>query len=392
MIIGFLAVALPGITQSRRDLEEKRKRLLQNIERTSKQLVATQSNKEKTLQRYLTLQQQIRQRQQLLNTIREEMIFTEASIARTNDVLNSLQADVTRLQKEYTQMLRVALRHRLNHSYLFFLLSADNLNEAFRRWQYLRQYERYRRRQAHLIRETQRTLADKSVQLEARLAEKANLLGVTELQKTKLSTELTDKDNLLQSLKTDERKLASTLSSQEEAARQLNSVIENIIRQEMEAVRRRARTSEIIPTKDGATATNAASGNSFQEQKGRLPWPVASGQIVRGYGTQAHPTLKSVRITNNGIDIRTTQGAPVKAIFAGKVAGTQFIPGYQNTVILQHGTYYSVYSNLATLRVKRGDSVSAEQVIGELGQEKPEVHFEVWREKQRLNPAEWVQQ
>ncbi|MBK8705492.1 MAG: M23 family metallopeptidase [Saprospiraceae bacterium] len=110
---------------------------------------------------------------------------------------------------------------------------------------------------------------------------------------------------------------------------------------------------------------------------------------MRSFGVQAHPTLKGIEITNNGIDIKAGGSSEVQAVYAGKVAGTQFIPGYQNLVILQHGNYYTVYSNLEDVFVRRGETVDAAQRIGSLGSKK-ELHFELWKEKQHLNPVHWL--
>jgi septal ring factor EnvC (AmiA/AmiB activator) len=130
---------------------------------------------------------------------------------------------------------------------------------------------------------------------------------------------------------------------------------------------------------------------TFSGQRGRLPWPL-EGQVVRGFGTFQHPKFKDVKVTNNGIDIRTQGLGKVKAVCDGKVAGSQFIPGYQHIVIIQHGQYYTVYSNMQEVFVKRGEAINARQEIGRVSAEKPEIHFEVWREKQRLNPISWLEQ
>jgi len=132
----------------------------------------------------------------------------------------------------------------------------------------------------------------------------------------------------------------------------------------------------------------------FRRQRGRLPWPVPSGFVSRGFGRQRHPTLKNIEITNNGIDIRTDENAAVSAVEGGRVAGVQFIPGHNYTVVIQHGDYYTVYSNLTESNVQKGDNVRAGHVLGRVSANNitgtTELHFEVWREKERLNPAVWI--
>lgn len=389
VVLFFLATATAQ--ESRSELESRRKQLQADIEATAKELSDTRQTRQATLNRFLILRRSINQRRQLIQTLEKEVNYTNQSIERTETVLEALEGDLNRLKQEYSQLLRVALRHKLSQSYLQFLFSARSLNDAFQRWQYIRQYERYRKRQARLIRETQSTLQQKAEQLTEDRAEKDSLLLEVIGQQTSMEAELQNKNKLLVSLQTDEKRLANELNKQEQAVAELNQLIENVIRKEMLAKRRRARTPEALDDTEEAPSEDATISAGFADYRGRLPWPVAAGTIIKPFGVHPHPRLKSVKVTNNGIDIRTDQQAAVRAVFEGTVAGTQFIPGYQNTVIIQHGQYYTVYSNLAEVFVKRGDTVQKAQQIGRLNSTKPEVHFEVWREKDRLNPEQWVQ-
>lgn len=386
-----MCLSLPLAAQTRKELVDKRKRLIEEIRETETSLKKTQEDKEQTLTRFFALQNQIQKRQLLVTTLRAEIEFTHESIERTREVLASLEDDIVRLKREYAGMLRTAYRQKVNQSFLLFLFSANGLNDAFRRWQYLRQYDRFRRRQADLIAETQHTLEAKTRQLEQRRLEKEQLLLSEQNQKELLGRELQDKDRLLKGLKSDESRLVAELERQRRAHEQLNSAIETIIQDEMARKRKAARTTEALAA-TGAESPGAAgaSNTGFEGRKGSLPWPVNEGEITRYFGTQSHPSIKTVKITNNGIDIRTEVESNVFAVYDGQVAGTQYIPGYQYMIILQHGTYYTVYSNLEEIYVKRGDRVSAQEPIGRLGSRKPEVHFEVWREKERLDPTQWV--
>jgi septal ring factor EnvC (AmiA/AmiB activator) len=420
LLLGLSWWMQPVFAQNRKDLEDKRRKLIEEIDQTNTRLSATRKDKNAALQVFLTLQSQVKKREQLINNLHQEITFNEESILRTNDVLVALQDDVSRLKQEYTQTLRLALRNKLNQSYLVFLLSADNLNTAIRRWQYIRQYQRYRKRQAKMIAETQKTLQAKTIQLERRIREKEKLLGGVEQQKQNLSVELQDKDKALKSLKADERVLLKELTNRQKSHNQLNRVIENVIQQEMLAQRKKARSAEalanannpapvtVLPSTKTDRNTSKASVNtpsptntppaedvlatgSFGARRGRLGWPVDQGRIVQGFGTFQHPKYKDVKVSNSGLDIGTVAAGKVRAVFEGKVVGAQFINGYQYTVILQHGTYYTVYSNLASVSIKRGDSVTSGQEIGQVGTEKPEMHFELWRDKQKLNPTSWLE-
>lgn len=394
-IIILLFIPLLVFGQNRKALEEQRKQLIEEIEQTASMLATTKENKEAALDRYFALQGQIKKRQQLINTLKEELVLTEASILRVDEVTAFLNNDIDRLKEEYSQMLKVAYRHRKAQSFLVFLFSARNFNDAFRRWQYIRQYDRYRKRQANVIIATQKSLIDKAALLVVRKAEKQKLLASSLKQTSLLSQELEEKNTILNSLKKNESQLAKALKQQQGEHQALNDAIEHIILGEMERKRKEARSSDALTKNQETTPATpevVASGmvTDFKQNKGRLPWPVQEGIIIKNFGTQPHPTLKGIQVSNNGIDIETGKDATVFAIFDGEVVGVQFIPGYKTTLILQHGEYYSVYSNLEDTFVKRGEQIKASQKIGKVSNEKPELHFEIWREKQRLNPVYWV--
>jgi septal ring factor EnvC (AmiA/AmiB activator) len=394
-----LIVALPSFAQKRKKLENQRKKLIQEIRVTTNLLQKTKKTKKATLERFLTLQKQIKKRQKLIQTLNEEINFTNKSINRSVDVVGFLEDDVARLKEEYSEMLRMAYRQKLNKSHLLFIFSSGSFNEAFRRWQYLKQYDGYRQKQSRLILETQNTLNTKVVSLEERKVEKQKLLKSEERQAKLLRAERVAKDELLEKLKGDESRLTGDLRAKEKAKEKLNVAIENIIRDEMARRRREERNSATAGNsnsskKSDRTVAENAVTKGFLQLKGRMPWPVSKGVITSYFGKQAHPTIKTIEITNNGIDIQTDANAEVRAIHRGKVIGKQFIPGHDYMVILQHGNYYTVYSHLEEVFVQKGETVKGRQVIGKVSTDgttrSSEVHFEVWKEKVRLNPTHWV--
>jgi murein hydrolase activator len=388
--INFLflfAIIVPAYSQSRKELEERRKDLLKNIEQTTRELQQTREDKEKSLQHYLNLQTQVLNRQQLVNNLKSEIIYTESRIYRTRDVLASLQLDIDRLQIEYKQMVRAALRNKLNRNMDAFLFSAENLNQFYKRFVLVKQYESYRRRQVSLIHATQTTLKKKTIHLTSSLAEKESILLAIKGQEIKLGQEMKVKNKVLTTLKDNEQKLATSLEDQLRQRLKLDNSIERVIRTEIDAIAKR----NAVAPKSEKKSMPASTASNFQQAKGSLPWPVENGQVVKNFGTQQHPDFKNVKTVNNGIDILTSPKASVKVVFPGKVVGTQVVPGYQYTVIVQHDNFYTVYANMETISVKRGDVLSVNQSIGSLGDEKPEIHFELWKEKQRLNPSDWIQ-
>jgi septal ring factor EnvC (AmiA/AmiB activator) len=379
--------------QRRAALEQQRKQLLQEINQTNALLEKTKQDKAAALDRYFALQNQIQKRQQLVKTLQSEISSADAGIEQANDVLETLGEDLNRLKSEYAATMRHTLRHRIGGSFTLFLFSARDLNDAFQRWQYIRQYYQYRRRQAQRIVNTQAELTNKAAQLEQEKAEKTELIAAQQQQQSTLNAELADKDRLVKSLKQDESQLVAELKEQQAAHTELNRAIEKIIRAEIARKKKASRKPEALTAaREEGEAADADLSGRFEQRQGRLLWPVAQGYIIRQFGTQPHPTVQGIQISNNGIDIRTDPAAEVYAVFDGKVVGTQFVPGYQNMVIVQHGIYYTVYSNLEEVLVRRGDRLAMRQAIGKVSSDKPEVHFEVWHEKDRLNPVHWVSQ
>lgn len=426
------------VAQNKKNLEDKRKKLTKEIEITSKLLDKTKQNKSAVYERFVTLQNQIDRREDLIQTIENEIVESENTILRNTGVVAALNEDVSKMRSEYGQILRTSYRLKALNNPLMFLLSAENLNQAYRRWIFLRNYNKYRVGQAEAIAFTQSVLSKKIVSLGRVKSEKEQLLMEMQGQKGTLTTELTDKNIMLQTLSTDEVKLRNELEQKQKTKAALDNSIERTIaeeerkKDEITVAKNKKKATPAAPKPDNSppkepeiapkpidkptklTAEPAPkpqkvvvaevpekvveeedmTSQSFQKLRGRLPWPVDGGFIARAYGKQKHPTLKNIEITNNGIDIRSSEEAPVRSVFEGKVAGVQYIPGHDYTVIIQHGNYYTVYSNLSETNLSKGDIVAAGSLIGKVSTNPisgaAELHFELWREKERLNPASWI--
>jgi septal ring factor EnvC (AmiA/AmiB activator) len=426
------------VAQNKKNLEDKRKKLTKEIEITSKLLDKTKQNKSAVYERFVTLQNQIDRREDLIQTIENEIVESENTILRNTGVVAALNEDVSKMRSEYGQILRTSYRLKALNNPLMFLLSAENLNQAYRRWIFLRNYNKYRVGQAEAIAFTQSVLSKKIVSLGRVKSEKEQLLMEMQGQKGTLTTELTDKNTMLQTLSTDEVKLRNELEQKQKTKAALDNSIERTIaeeerkKDEITVAKNKKKATPAAPKPDNSppkepeiapkpidkptklTAEPAPkpqkvvvaevpekvveeedmTSQSFQKLRGRLPWPVDGGFIARAYGKQKHPTLKNIEITNNGIDIRSSEEAPVRSVFEGKVAGVQYIPGHDYTVIIQHGNYYTVYSNLSETNLSKGDIVAAGSLIGKVSTNPisgaAELHFELWREKERLNPASWI--
>jgi len=413
VVVGFAEA------QSQKQLEAQRNRLTREINETSRLLKTSSKSREAALDRLVVLQRQIIQREELIVLLRLQISHADSSVGRTTRVLSSMQADVDTLSAEYGRMARVALRQGFLDDRLAFLLSSESFSEALARTRYLRQYDENRRRQLDLIQITREALQNKVDKLDDIKAAKESLLLAEVTQQNILEESLADKNSLLESLANDEGRLRRELAEQTKDKKQLDLAIGDVISKnaEIRKTERLAEASEVVKatarerTEGSAPTTSmkpakprppvvksnnyaTALSRDFIKNRGRLPWPVEGGFISKPYGERAHPTLKSVKVRNNGVDIRTDPGSIVKAVFEGEVVGLQAVPGYNYMVILQHGDYFSVYSNLIDVRVKSGARVGTAEEIGTVATNvttnTSELHFEVWKERKTQNPAGWL--
>ncbi|MBC7777600.1 MAG: peptidoglycan DD-metalloendopeptidase family protein [Phycisphaerae bacterium] len=420
-ILFAIALLLPVsvFAQSKKELEDKRKKIIRDIQSTERMIKKTAKTKEATYDRYLALQSQIQSREALIRNLQAEIEDAETGIVRNQTVIASLSNDVTKMRDEYGRTVRNAYRRKTLSNPIFYILSAESLNQVFRRWLFLRKYDERRSEQAKAIRLTQEMLSKKTSNLEETRLNKENLLISIQGQKSTLTGELTEKNTMLKDLGKDEARLKSDLEKKQATHEALNNAIEGVIQEEVRKRVEEARSKPkpvtpktekpittpspsptkpekakpVAPEAKPRTDEDAVSFN-FRKNKGRLPWPVENGFISRGFGKQKHPTLKNIEITNNGVDIRTEEGATVRCVADGRVAGIQFVPGHDYTVIVQHGDYYTVYTNLASSSLSKGEELKARQSIGQVSTNNitgtSELHFELWQQKERLNPATWI--
>lgn len=357
--------------QNRKQLEEERSKIIEQIEQTSKNLEATKSNKKATLKDLKAIENQIKKRKELIRNIQDQLKAADNAIALNNTKIDSLNNDLLKLDTQFKQLARnMYLREKASNKWAY-ILSASSVNNAFLRWRYSKQYESFTKQKTEQFNTLKGNISTKtnSIQEEKSYVE---LLLIDEKKNfNQLEKDQNKKDDILNKLKKEESSLRADLSKQKKQREHLNKGIEKIIIAELS----KKRTSN---TSTGSIA------------KKKLSWP-AKGYISGKFGSQRHPTLKNVKINNNGIDITCQKSAPVSAVADGIVIGITSIPGYDNMVIIQHGKYYSVYSKLARVLVKKDEKIKAGQTLGRLGNgDSPELHFEFWEEKKKMDPQQWL--
>ena len=398
IVIGLLPVS----AQSRKDLEKRRDALDAQIKETSALINKARTEQRSTQQQVQLLEAQIKQRQELINTMNSEVYRMDQEIQDTRDSIRHLESDLEKLKDEYARMVQFAYMNRSSYDRLSYIFAAESFAQAFRRSRYLEQLAQQRSQQADLIEETRVTLAGKVDGLQVTRQEKSSLLDRQLVEARKLNEDKRGQQGALDGLRKEEGRLKQALTKQEKQRQELAAAIRKAIEAEIAKSRAAA-------TKPGATTSGKVEftltpeakelNADFEKNRGKLPWPVEKGTITSSFGKQAHPVLRGIQIENNGLDIGCVPGAPVRAIFRGEVSSVIVIPGAGKAVMLSHGAYRTVYSNLRDVAVNKGDKVDTKQVVGTVMTEDgaSTAHIEIWKigtdgQLQKVDPASWILQ
>lgn len=393
-IVLFLVFTMqPAFGQEKEELKAEKEKIEQEIQYTNKLLNLTKKDKKASLNQLVILNNKINRREELIATINTEIDVLERKIQRNTNEIRQLRKELENLKEEYAKMVYYAFRNRSVYSRLIYIFSAEDLNQAYRRLKYFQQYSSYRKTQAELIRQNEFKLGKSIDELAAQKNEKTQLLSGKEDEIAQLKAEKNEKNSTLKILNNKEKELLAKLRKKEEEANKLQNAIEAIIAEEMRAAAERAR-AERKESDMAMTPGEMELSSNFESNRGRLPWPSGQGIISGTFGEHNHPVLKRVKIKNNGVNILTDEGGIARAVFDGKVISVRNITNTNIAVIIKHGEYFSVYSNLIRAFVKRGDQVATKQDIGviytDVGDNKTELHFEIWKGKSLLNPSYWL--
>lgn len=406
--VGLLLLLLTfgAQAQTKKQLENQRNKLIEQINFTKKQIEEVQRKKAVSVNQLVTLRKQIQVRQRLIENYNNDIAITQVQIDNLAELIGSLERDLQKLKAEYGKMLQVAYRNRSNYSNVILVLSAKDFNQAFKRLRYLQQYNEFRQTQVRLINKTQEGLNRRIAQLEQKKVERVSLVAEEETQKTLLGYESDKTNQLVSTLQNNEKQLRKELQEKEAARARLQRTIEDIIRREIEEARRQeAERQRKVGQKPSVTPKTTreefeltpeakALGADFEANKGKLPWPVSKGFISESFGEHPHPVLKNVKVRNDGVSIRTAKSAEVKAIFRGEVTAVVSIPGMQKAIIVRHGQYLTVYAHLETVSVSKGSKIETGQTIGSVHfdeeENKAEVQLQVWRGTTKIDPSPWL--
>ena len=398
LLVLLLLVVLPSGAQDRRkDLEKKREDLDRQIRTTAALIEQARKEQRVTQEQLRLLESQIGTREQQIRSMNSELRLVDQRIAEDEEMVRSLTNDLAQLKEEYARMLQFAYRNRNAYDRMSYLFAASSFQQAFRRSRYLNQIADQRQRQAALIEETRATIDSRLAALKEQRDQKARLMGQQMEEKQKLNSDRQGQQSALNSLKKEESRLRTTQKKQEAQRRDLDAAIRKAIEAELKP---KAGTAAAKSGKLDITLTPEARelNADFEKNKGKLPWPVEKGVITSRFGKQSHPVLKGIVIENNGVDITTEKGASVRAVFRGEVTSVIVMPGAGKAVIVSHGAYRTVYSNLRDVHVAKGQKVDTKQAIGTVLSDDSgsTAHIEIWKVTAdglvKVDPGHWLYQ
>ena len=401
--------------KSKQQLQNEITNLQNEISTANQLLKKTTKDKEMTLNEVNLLDKKIKQREQLIKAYNEQIAILDEEINAGQSNIKTLNSDLSKLQKEYSKMIVFANKNRSHYDRLGFIFASKDFNQAFSRMRYIREFSDARKLKMEQISSTQKQISNAVEATQQAREEQASLLKDEKAQQEAMQSEKEDLNKQVANLKKKEGSIQQDIKNKQQQAQKLQKAIDDIIAEEIrkaneEAERKRkeeekknadkgkASTTTTAPKEKGMALTPAEKtlSTNFVNNKGKLPWPVERGVISSSYGKHASVVSSKVTVTNNGIDIATTEGSQARAVFDGEVTSVTKLTGANTVVIIRHGEYFTVYSNLENVTVKRGDNVKTKQNIGTVhtnkNEGKTELHFELLKEQDRQNPANWLSQ
>tara|TARA_Y100001980_G_C14542004_1_gene320207 strand:+ start:102 stop:1310 length:1209 start_codon:yes stop_codon:yes gene_type:complete len=310
-------------------------------------------------------------------------------ISNQNERIADLEVDLKKLKDEYSKIVYSSYKKRSSEMKLMFLFASENINQAFRRFQYFKQYSKYRKEQANKIVSLQEEIFNNIDSLDKRKIEKQNVVKENQSVRQTLNQDRIKQNNLYNNLLKDQKNYAVEIQVKEKQARLIDNEIQKLIRLAIAESNNNNNSSNFALTPEGRLISS-----NFQSNKGRLPWPVREGVITRRFGTQPHPVVRTTTINSNGISIATSANSIAYSVFEGEVLSVYGFSGGNPGVLIRHGKYISNYQNLSSIFVKKGDKVIANDEIGIVftneSTGKTVLKFNIFNELKPENPTIWL--
>lgn len=381
-------------SKQQKQLEAQRLQLKNEIKQINSLLFSNTKTRKNALSEVEDLQVKLNVRSKLIKVTNQQANLLTRRIGLNERTIADQRKELESLKAEYAKMIQKSYASKSLQNRLMFLFSSENFLQAYKRIQYLKQYARYRRKQGIAIAEKTTLLQELNKTLTQEKARKLALVEENRAVQEELEKERKQQQNLIKTLKRKERSLAAQIAKKQKQRKAIDREINRLIREAIAASNKAAgkkgnKTFQLTPEAKLIAA-------NFQANKGRLPWPLEKGVVIQGFGRQQHPVVKTTTIQSNGVVLATEASAQVRAVFEGEVMSVIVIKGSNPSVLIRHGNFITLYTNLAKLYVKKGEKVAAKQPIGEVftNQQtgKTQLQFGIFNNVKALNPKDWVYQ
>ena len=380
-------------SQRQHELEEKRRELQQEIREITKLLFAGKKEKKSVVSAVEDLNYKISVRKNLIRITNQQANLLTREINANQDEISTRRVKLKALKEAYADMIVKSYKNRARDNKLMFLLSSSSFQQAYRRLQYIKQYADYQRQQAEIIKVETKQLQLLNQDLLVQKKDKQKLVGENKAAKLILDKELKDQQAFIESIQKNLAKFSAQIKDKQKASEKLDKEIRKLIREAIAASNKKAGKSVKSITFSMTPEQKVLAAN-FTANKGKLPWPVASGVVKMRFGTNPSPIDPSIKIKSNGVRIATNKGEPVRAVFDGVVQGIMTPKNGNNTIMIRHGNYITVYKNLSKFYVSKGDKVTTKQVLGEVITNKASgesiLSFGIYKDSAIQNPSIWV--
>jgi septal ring factor EnvC (AmiA/AmiB activator) len=374
--------------QSKEDLERKRQEITSDINQIEK-LIDNSLNKKRALLTNLeNLKFKIDLQKKLIMNINNQLNIIIDEIERNNTELNKLLTKQKKVKEDYASMVLKSYKHKSKLNRIIFVFSANNFTQAYKRLQYYKQYIKYKDKQIKQIKLTTTLVDNVLEELDEQKNQKKNLILANEKIKINLDKEDLIQKDMIVEIRSDEKRFTNQIRIKQKQAQDIDKQIEMIIAEATAKVKNKS-----LP-EFNLTAEAKLISKKFNENKGKLPWPVEKGIVILKYGKQPHPIVKTITIQSNGVRILTSKNQEVRSIFDGKVHSIIVSKNGSHAILVQHGNFFSVYKNLSEIYVKKGETIETKQVIGKLITNKSSgqtiLNFSIFKDGVTQNPSVWI--
>lgn len=397
----LLLTLTPGFGQSKKqkELEARRQELLGEISAINKMLSETKGEKRSVLAEVEDIDMRIAARENLIRITNQQANLLTREINANMTSIEQLREELATLKEDYAKMIVRSYKSKSQQSRLMFLLSSQNFLQAYKRVQYMKQYTNHRKRQGERIKSKTEQLQELNAALLQQRKDKEVLVVENRRAKDQLAEEKKVQEALVASLLQDESKYVKQIRAKQREADQLDREIDRLIKEAIAAANKEA--GKKAGTRKAATLSSfdltpeaAALATSFKNNKGKLSWPVEKGRVLNAFGKRRHPQFPNVTQNFSGVEIITENNARARAVFRGEVMQVQQLKGANKAVYVRHGNYITIYSNLATVSVKKGDEVNTKQQIGTVFTHpttgRTVLKFFIYQNTKKMNPADWI--